>query len=200
MRTSETLLLDFIRQSPQFRIPVNQRRYAWTRRHCRQLWDDILDAGERQDVREHFLGPVMYVAAVDPLNAHWAPCLVYDGQQRLTTITLILKALSRHLKDITAPDGFEPDQIRSEYLVNPFGKGDQHYRLVLKAGDAETLLALIRHAPAGRERHLHGDGRPAGSGGGVHPRRRRLDRHSRRWGPRGAVARPAQPRVGPERS
>ncbi len=93
MRTSETLLLDFIRQSPQFRIPVNQRRYAWTRRHCRQLWDDILDAGERHDVREHFLGPVMFVAAVDPLNAHWAPFMVYDGQQRLTTITLILKAL-----------------------------------------------------------------------------------------------------------
>ena len=100
MRTSETLLLDFIRQSPQFRIPVNQRRYAWTKRHCRQLWDDILDAGERQDVREHFLGPIMYVAAVDPLNAHWAPFMVYDGQQRLTTITLILKALSRHLKGL----------------------------------------------------------------------------------------------------
>ena len=63
MRTSETLLLDFIRQSPQFRIPVNQRRYAWTRRHCRQLWDDILDAGERQDVREHFLGPIMGAVA-----------------------------------------------------------------------------------------------------------------------------------------
>ena len=147
MRTSETLLLDFIRQSPQFRIPVNQRRYAWTRRHCRQLWDDILDAGERQDVREHFLGPIMYVAAVDPLNAHWAPCLVYDGQQRLSTVTLILKVLSRHLKDDTAPDGFGPDQIRSEYLVNPFCKGDQHYRLVLKAGDAETLLALIHDRP-----------------------------------------------------
>ena len=147
MRTSETLLLDFIRQSPQFRIPVNQRRYAWTRRHCRQLWDDILDAGERQDVREHFLGPIMYVAAVDPLNAHWAPFMVYDGQQRLTTITLILKTLSRHLEDDTAPDGFGPDQIGSEYLVNPFGKGDQHYRLVLKAGDAETLLALVHDRP-----------------------------------------------------
>ena len=147
MRTSETLLLDFIRQSPQFRIPVNQRRYAWTQRHCRQLWDDILDAGERQDVREHFLGPIMYVAAVDPLNAHWAPFMVYDGQQRLTTITLILKALSRHLEDGTAPDGFGPDQIGSEYLVNPFGKGDQHYRLMLKAGDAETLLALVHDRP-----------------------------------------------------
>ena len=89
----------------------------------------------------------MYVAAVDPLNAHWAPCLVYDGQQRLSTVTLILKVLSRHLKDDTAPDGFGPDQIRSEYLVNPFGKGDQHYRLVLKAGDAETLLALIHDRP-----------------------------------------------------
>ena len=147
MRTSETLLLDFIRQSPQFRIPVNQRRYAWTKRHCRQLWDDILDAGERQDVREHFLGPIMYVAAVDPLNAHWAPFMVYDGQQRLTTITLILRVLSRHLKDGPAPDGFGPDQIRSEYLVNPFGKGDQHYRLLLKAGDVETLLALIHDRP-----------------------------------------------------
>ena len=147
MRTSETLLLDFIRQSPQFRIPVNQRRYAWTRRHCRQLWDDILDAGERGDVREHFLGPVMYVAAVDPLNAHWAPCLVYDGQQRLTTVTLILKALARHLKEGAAPEGFEPEQIRTEYLVNPFGKGEQHYRLVLKPGDAETLLALIHDRP-----------------------------------------------------
>ena len=89
----------------------------------------------------------MYVAAVDPLNAHWAPCLIYDGQQRLTTITLILKTLSRHLKDHTAPDGFGPDQIGSEYLVNPFGKGDQHYRLMLKAGDAETLLALIHDRP-----------------------------------------------------
>ena len=94
MRTSETLLLDFIRQSPQFRIPVDQRRFGWTQRECRQLWEDILDAGERAKVREHFLGPVMYLAAVDPLNAHWSPYLVYDGQQRLSTVTLILEALA----------------------------------------------------------------------------------------------------------
>ena len=147
MRTSETLLLDFIRQAPQFLMPVNQRRYAWTRREWGDLWEHILDAGERADVREHFLGPVMYLAAVDPLNAHWSPCLVYDGQQRLTTVTLILTALARHLKNNAAPDGFEPDQIRSEYLLNAFGKGDQHYRLILKPGDAETVLALIHGRP-----------------------------------------------------
>ena len=95
-------------------------------------------------MREHFLGPVMYLAAVDPLNAHWSPYLVYDGQQRLTTVTLILKALARHLKDDTAPDGFEPVQIRSEYLLNAYRKGDQQYRLLLKPGDTETLLALKR--------------------------------------------------------
>ena len=123
LRTSETLLLDFIRQSPQFRIPVNQRRFAWTQRECRQLWEDILDAGERADVREHFLGPVMYLAAVDPLNAHWSPYLVYDGQQRLTTVSLILEALARHLRDDAAPDGFEPAQIRNDYLLNAYRKG-----------------------------------------------------------------------------
>ena len=146
MRTSETLLLDFIRQSPQFRIPVNQRRYAWTQHECRQLWEDIQDAGERPEVREHFLGPVMYVAAVDPLNAHWSPHLVYDGQQRLTTVSLILEALARHHQD-TTPDGFEPEQIRNDYLLNAFRKEDHHYRLVLKPGDSETLLALIHHRP-----------------------------------------------------
>ena len=147
MRTSETLLLDFIRQSSQFRIPVNQRRFAWTQRECRQLWEDILDAGERADVREHFLGPVMYLAAVDPLNAHWSPYLVYDGQQRLTTVSLILEALARHLKDDTAPDGFEPAQIRNDYLLNAVRKGDHQYRLLLKPGDSETLLALIHDRP-----------------------------------------------------
>jgi len=147
MRTSETLLLDFIRQSPQLLMPVNQRRYAWTRREWSDLWEHILDAGERDELREHFLGPVMYLAAVDPLNAHWSPRLVYDGQQRLTTVTLILKALARHLKDDDAPDGFEADQIRTEYLLNAFGKGDQHYRLLLKPGDAETLLAIVHDRP-----------------------------------------------------
>ena len=147
MRTSETLLLDFIRQSSQFRIPFNQRRFAWTQRECRQLWEDILDAGERADVREHFLGPVMYLAAVDPLNAHWSPYLVYDGQQRLTTVSLILEALARHLRDDTAPDGFEPAQIRNDYLLNALRKGDHQYRLLLKPGDSETLLALIHDRP-----------------------------------------------------
>ena len=57
MRASETLLLDFIRQSPQLLMPVNQRRYAWTRREWGDLWEHALDGGERDDVREHFLGP-----------------------------------------------------------------------------------------------------------------------------------------------
>jgi len=135
MRTSETLLLDFIKQSPQFRIPVNQRRYAWTRRHCRQLWDDILDAGERQDVREHFLGPIMYVAAVDPLNAHWAPFMVYDGQQRLTAMYYVF----------IAPDAPLPNRSnRFLYIYSgrPIHGGSLRRGIRLRL-DAE------RHKPAG---------------------------------------------------
>ena len=205
MRTSETLLLDFIRQSSQFRIPVNQRRFVWTQRECRQLWEDILDAGERGDVREHFLGPVMYLAAVDPLNAHWSPYLVYDGQQRLTTVSLILEALARHLRDDAAPDGFEPAQIRNDYLLNALRKADQHYRLLLKPGDSETLLALIHDRPRPASpsprileaaRVLRETGQAAGAGrlGAV---RGALQAPHRRLRPQGGRGQPTQkPRAG----
>ena len=109
------------------------------------LWrnDGILDAGERADVREHFLGPVMYLAAVDPLNAHWSPYLVYDGQQRLTTVSLILEALARHLRDDTAPDGFEPAQIRNDYLLNAYPQGSP--------GSHRILAASLQHHPPTRQ-------------------------------------------------
>ena len=147
MRASETTLLEFIRRSPQFLIPVTQRRYAWTQRECRQLWNDILEAGESAGIREHFLGSVIYVAAGEAHVTQWSPLLVYDGQQRLTTVSLILEALARHLEGEDAPDGFEPGEIRNGYLLNGHCKGERHYRLVLKPGDAETLLALVHLRP-----------------------------------------------------
>ena len=79
--------------------------------------------GERADVREHFLGPVMYLAAVDPLNAHWSPYLVYDGQQRLTTVSLILEALARHLRDGAARTVSSPRRSGTTISSMPSAKG-----------------------------------------------------------------------------
>ena len=51
------------------------------------------------------------------------------------------------MEEDDAPDGFEPAQIGNDYLLNAHRKGDRHYRLILKPGDAETLLALIHRRP-----------------------------------------------------
>ncbi len=120
---------------------------AWTQAECRQLWNDILEAGENTGIREHFLGSVIYLAAGEAHVTQWSPLLVYDGQQRLTTVSLILEVLARHLDGGKAPDGFEPGEIRNGYLLNGHCKGERHYRLVLKPGDAETLLALVHRRP-----------------------------------------------------
>ena len=79
---------------------------------------------------------------------HARPYLVYDGQQRLTTVSLILEALARHLKDDTAPDGFEPAQIRNDYLLNAVRKGDHQYLLLLKPGDSEIPCGSSRQRGA----------------------------------------------------
>ncbi len=54
MKATEAKLLDFLRKSPQFVIPIYQRTYSWTEKECRQLWDDILRTGSNDDISAHF--------------------------------------------------------------------------------------------------------------------------------------------------
>ncbi len=70
--------------------------------------------------------------------------LVIDGQQRLTTVTLLLEALARQLGDAEPVDGFSAEKIRTYYLLNHLEKGERAYKLILTQTDKDTLLALIR--------------------------------------------------------
>ena len=45
MKATEAKLLDFLKKSPQFAIPIYQRTYSWTVKECLQLWDDIVRTG-----------------------------------------------------------------------------------------------------------------------------------------------------------
>ena len=56
MKATEAKLLDFLKKSPQFIIPIYQRTYSWTEQQCRQLWDDIMRAGNNDAVGAHFIG------------------------------------------------------------------------------------------------------------------------------------------------
>lgn len=93
MKATEAKLLDFLKKSPQVVIPIYQRTYSWNERECRQLWDDILRAGRNDAVAAHFIGSIVYIEKGLYQVSSQTPLLVIDGQQRLTTVMLIVEAL-----------------------------------------------------------------------------------------------------------
>ena len=82
-----TELLGFDRR--QFIIPIYQRKYKWTSEQCNRLIDDIIKAGEKQ--KEHFTGTVVYQ---EPSAGSFKKAYLVDGQQRVTTTLLMVKALN----------------------------------------------------------------------------------------------------------
>ncbi len=143
MKASEAKLLDFLRKSPQFIIPIYQRTYSWGEQQCLQLWNDILRAGASDDISAHFIGSVVYIENGLYQVSAQSSLLVIDGQQRLTTAMLILEALSRHLKDSEPLDGFSARKLRNYYLLNPQEDGERGYKLLLNHTDKKSLLALV---------------------------------------------------------
>ena len=99
MTAIQSNLLEFISKSSQFVIPIYQRTYSWTENECLQLWKDILRAGANNQIGAHFIGSVVYVQDGQYSVTAQSPLLVIDGQQRLTTVTLLLTALSDLLDD-----------------------------------------------------------------------------------------------------
>ena len=154
MKATEAKLLDFLRRSPQFVIPVYQRTYSWTERECRQLWDDILRTGDDDQIAAHFVGSIVYIEESVYQVTSRSPLLVIDGQQRLTTAMLILEALARHVGDGEPVDGFSPQKLRSYYLLNPLEENERGFKLVLTQTDKASLIALLQQRPLPTEASL----------------------------------------------
>ena len=149
MKATETKFLDFLKKSPQFVIPIYQRTYSWTERECRQLWEDIVRTGSDDAISFHFVGSVVYIEKGLSQISSRSPLLVIDGQQRLTTVTLILEALARQLVDSEPEplDGFSAKKLRSYYLLNPLEEEERKFKLLLTQTDKESLLALVQQKP-----------------------------------------------------
>ena len=143
MKTTEAGLLAFLKKSPQFVIPIYQRTYSWTEKECRQLWDDIIRTGRNEAVSVHFIGSIVYIEQGLSQVSHQSPLLVIDGQQRLTTVTLLLAALAKALRDGEPVDGFSARKVRNYYLLNPEESGERHYKLVLSQTDKSSLTAIV---------------------------------------------------------
>lgn len=147
MKATEAKLLGFLQKSPQFIIPIYQRSYSWTKKQCQQLWDDILRAGSSDDVAVHFIGSIVYIEQGLSQVSHQAPLLVIDGQQRLTTVSLLLEALARAIGDDAEPlEGFSAAKLREYYLTNRLEKGDRYFKLLLSQTDNASLKAIIKNS------------------------------------------------------
>src|SRR4051794_37327755 len=129
MKAIEAPLLKFLRKSPRFVIPIYQRTYSWTEQECQQLWSDVMRAGRDDAVSAHFVGSVVYVEEGLYQVSSESPLLVIDGQQRLTTVTLLLEALTRHLGDSEPIEGFSARKLRNYYLLNPEESGEKVFKL-----------------------------------------------------------------------
>lgn len=159
MKATEAKLLDFLKKSPQFVIPIYQRTYSWTERECRQLWDDIIRAGSNNSISAHFVGSIVYIEKGLYQVSSQSPLLVIDGQQRLTTVTLILSALAKKLDGIDESrreplDGFSPRKIRNYFLLNPEEEGERNYKLILSQTDKASLTALVGGHEQPKEKSL----------------------------------------------
>ncbi|WRA98798.1 DUF262 and DUF1524 domain-containing protein [Helicobacter pylori] len=142
MKAGDATLLGFFEenQNNQFVIPIYQRLYSWKKEQCEQLWDDIIKTGGNDQIKGHFIGSILYVRDDD---THSSPLLIIDGQQRLTTITLLFIALRDHLNDEDEfLEKFSREKIES-YLINSDKDGDKKFRLILSESDKDTLLSLI---------------------------------------------------------
>ena len=143
MKATEAKLLDFLKKSPQFVIPIYQRTYSWTEKECRQLWDDIVRCGSSDKIAVHFIGSIVYVESGLSQVTHQAPLLVIDGQQRLTSVSLLLAALAQAVAEGEPFDGFSQRKIKNYYLLNPEETGERHFKLLLSQTDKATLTALV---------------------------------------------------------
>lgn len=143
MKASETNLLKFLQGTKQFIIPIYQRKYSWTSEQCKQLWNDIIRASKNDDIKGHFVGSIVYIEKGIYQISAVPQLLVIDGQQRMTTLTLLLLALGRAFKSSDQTYDISSRKIMNYYIVNNDEDDELFYKLLLTQTDRETLLSLI---------------------------------------------------------
>ncbi|WP_417796570.1 GmrSD restriction endonuclease domain-containing protein [Terasakiella pusilla] len=147
MKASAANLLNIIKGPKQFVIPIYQRTYSWHQTQCTQLLQDILRISKQEDVNGHFIGSVVYFQENVQTQSEVPELLVIDGQQRLTTITLLIAALAEFVKSNEGLIETTPTKLTNYYLVNAEEDGELHFKLLLTRRDKQTLIELIKGNP-----------------------------------------------------
>lgn len=140
MKASETTLRELLEGTKQFQVPLFQRRYSWNKTYWLTLWEDLINIYDGEVEGGYFIGTI--VTQSTPGTAHGiSPFIVIDGQQRLTTITLLL-AVVRNLFKLNKDEN-SANEINQLYLVNNFKKDDDFYKLLPTQRDRGIYKDII---------------------------------------------------------
>ena len=150
MRATQARFLDLLgADRTQFIIPVYQREYSWERPQLEDLWNDVTLAGE--DGMTHFIGSFLYIPEEDSTATSIHRKLLIDGQQRMTTLSVLLAALLDYLDEDDSRAQFltdlSPRSLRKSYLFNDDYRGESRYKLVLSMDDKTTMHSLVDGSP-----------------------------------------------------
>ena len=152
LKATETLLVKFLEKSNQFFIPIYQRTYSWTEKQCEQLWDDIVRVAKDPTIKTHFIGSMVYINQGHFHVSDVPQLLVIDGQQRLTTMTILLSAFADALQKEGKDIGITGEQIRSRFLIDNEESGEKRYKLILTQSDKDTLINILEQRDTSSEK------------------------------------------------
>jgi len=145
MKANETKVDKFLATNETtFAIPVYQRNYDWTLFQCKQLLHDIIETGKNDKTNAHFIGSIVYVHDDVYTASGLTELTIIDGQQRLTTITLIYIALYRLAKELD--NQMLVNRIQKTYLINEFAPEEEKLKLKPTENNKEALRHILNSA------------------------------------------------------
>ena len=138
-------IFEILNGNKQFIIPVYQRFYSWDIAQCKQLWNDIVEMQKKGKVG-HFVGSIVNIAE-QTMPTGVQKFMIIDGQQRMTTLTLLLLALRDYAKKNPTDTTINAVRINNMLLKNEYESGDERYKLLLTETDRDILMRLVEEKP-----------------------------------------------------
>ena len=138
-------IYEILNGNKQFLIPVYQRFYSWDIDQCKRLWNDIVEM-QRKGKAGHFVGSIVNIAE-QAMPTGVQKYMIIDGQQRMTTLTLLLLALRDYAIKNPNDTTINARRIDNMLLKNEYENGDERYKLLLTETDRDILISLVEKKP-----------------------------------------------------
>ena len=138
-------IYEILNGNKQFLIPVYQRYYSWDVEQCKRLWNDIVEM-QKKGKQGHFVGSIVNIAE-QAMPTGVQKYMIIDGQQRMTTLTLLLLALRDYATNNPEDKTINARRIDNMLLKNEYESGDERYKLLLTETDRDVLIGLVEGKP-----------------------------------------------------